>query len=53
MAGAYSVRGHHGVSVWNARPGDHDEISTKWTTGKPVSVTADNAAEIVAAIEML
>jgi superfamily II DNA or RNA helicase len=53
LAGAYGVRGHRGVSVWNARPGEHDEISTKWTTGKPVPVTEGNSAEIVAAIEML
>lgn len=52
-AGAYGVRGHRGVSVWNSRPGGHDEITTKWTTGKPVPVTEGNSAEIVAAIEML
>jgi len=53
LAGAYGVRGHLGVSVWNARPGDHDEISTKWTTGKPVPVTTGNTVEIVAAIDIL
>jgi hypothetical protein len=53
LAGAYGVRGHRGVSLWNARPGEHDEISTTWTTGKPVPVTEGNSAEIVAAIEML
>jgi superfamily II DNA or RNA helicase len=53
LAGAYGVRGHRGVSVWNARPGDHDEITTKWTTGKPVRVTEGNSVEIVAAIELL
>jgi Domain of unknown function (DUF1917) len=53
LAGAYALRGHQGVSVWNARPGNRDEISTKWTTGKSVTPTADNSAEIVAAIEML
>ena len=53
LAGAYGVRGHRGVSVWNARPGGHDEISTKWITGKPVPVTEGNSAEIVGAIELL
>jgi hypothetical protein len=53
LAGAYGIRGHSGVSVWNARPGDHDEISTKWTAGKPVPVTSDNSKEIVAAIERM
>jgi hypothetical protein len=53
LAGAYGVGGHLGVSVWNARPGDHDEISTKSTTGKPLPVTAGNSAEVVAAIETL
>ena len=53
LAGAYGVQGHRGVSVWNSRPGGHDEITTKWTTGKPVPVTEGNSAEIVAAIEML
>ena len=53
LAGAYGVRGHRGVSVWNARPGGHDEISTKWITGRPVPVTDGNSAEIVAAIELV
>jgi hypothetical protein len=53
LAGAYGNRGHHGVSVWNARPGDHDQISTKWATGKSVAVTSDNSTEIVAAIERM
>ncbi len=49
-AGAYVARGNRGVSVWNARPGAGDEISTKWTTGRAVPVTPENAAEIVATI---
>jgi hypothetical protein len=52
-AGAYGVRGNRGVSVWNSRPGGHDEITTKWTTGIPVPVTEGNSAEPVAAVEML
>jgi hypothetical protein len=52
-AGAYVVRGRQGVSVWNARPGDTDEISTKWVTGNPILVTDASAADIVAAIEMI
>ena len=52
-AGAYVVTGRRGVSVWNARPGDGDEISTTWVTGKPIQVTPENGVEIVSAIERL
>ena len=53
LAGTYAQRGRQGVSVWNARPGNHDEISTKWTTGRSVTLTTDNSVEIVAAVEIL
>lgn len=48
-AGAYTVRGHKGVCVWNAPPGV-DEITTKWVSGKPLTVTDENESEVVAAI---
>jgi hypothetical protein len=49
LAGAYTVRGRTGVSVWNAPPGV-DEITTKWVTGKRLTVTDENEAEVVDAI---
>jgi hypothetical protein len=50
-SGVYVVHGYQGVSVWNAPPGTGDEITTKWCTGKPILVTDENAASIVAFIE--
>ncbi len=49
LTGAYTVRGRTGVSVWNAPPGI-DEITTKWVTGKRLTVTAQNEADVVVAI---
>jgi len=49
LAGAYTVRGRTGVSVWNAPPGV-DEITTKWVTGKRLTVTDENEAEVIEAI---
>jgi hypothetical protein len=48
-AGAYTVRGRTGVSVWNAPPGV-DEITTKWVSGKRLTVTDENESEVVGAI---
>jgi hypothetical protein len=53
LAGAYVVCGRQGVSVWNARPGEGDEISTNWVTTKRMVVTDANASEIIAAIERM
>lgn len=49
LTGAYTVRGRTGVSVWNAPPGV-DEITTKWVTGKRLTVTDENEAKVVDAI---
>lgn len=49
LTGAYTVRGRTGVSVWNAPPGI-DEITTKWVTGKRLTVTEENEADVVVAI---
>jgi hypothetical protein len=47
--GAYTVQGRTGVSVWNAPPGV-DEITTKWVSGKRLTVTDENESEVVGAI---
>jgi hypothetical protein len=49
LAGAYTVQGRKSVSVWNAPPGI-DEITTKWVTGKRLTVTDENEAEVILAI---